>query len=172
MKGLYIIVVIAGIVAVSKLAMEYLKTLDIKNGLVIDDSNYSIKGTLFNSIKQDKRIKKENKKHFKDYEIDSAAWKKCFFLFIGAIVCAVIESLCEGKSILPILLISVSLPIHYFSKRLYYLLVFDICYLFSLCCISYVLISVIIIAPAVVLYNYVVWKDYKNYKKSLREKTE
>lgn len=167
MKRYYLLIIILTlIILLYKIIMDYLKKIDRKNGLKIDERNYSIIGTIFSPIIQNKRISRQTKMAFKDFEIDDVLWKKAFIFFEAASLCAIIISLFRNVTVFGMIIICISGMITYFMKKIYSVFIADLCYIVMLTTrLSNNYMNLILITPALILFNYIVLRDYRKYRK-------
>lgn len=163
------IILISVIITTSKVIMRFLRQQDIKNGLNIKDDNYSVKKTLLTSGNQEKRLKSINKMTFSDYKINQDLWKKGYIIAIisagAGLIVSIITKYGAGGIILTIILSSVI----YYSKQLKYLFLLDVLMIISLFFTRTLNYSYLVVAPAVILFNYIVIIDYNKYMKEQKQ---
>lgn len=172
MHFLWIIFIILIILAISKLIMETIKKRDRRNGLQLDDKYYSITGTLFSPINQDKRIEREQRLKFVDFNIDKSMWKKTYILYMGLASIALGIGIFFKCDIIGVILTSAFITFIFFSRRIIFLIPAGITIIYSL--LYYDVrynISNYVIVPAFIIFGYVIIKDYKKYRKKLSNKT-
>ena len=163
------IILIALIITTSKIIMNYLRQQDIKNGLVIKEEYYTIGKTLSSSGKQKKRMEEMKKKNFSDFEISTDMWKRTYILILILSGAGVITGVITKFGIGTVLLMTIFSSITYFQKNIRMLTVMDILTLISILFSQRINISLMIILPSMILFNYIIWTDYHRYRKEIRQ---
>jgi len=158
------------LLTISKFAMEIIKKRDRRNGLVLDDKYYSITGTLFSPLNQDKRLKKIQKLKFENYNIDDKQWKKGFIFFIILGIAGLLYAIIYNADVLSIVFAAVFVVLLFFVRKIIFLVLLDMFVIYGvLHDFTSLNISVCIIFPAVIMINYIVMKDYMAYRKKINQ---
>lgn len=165
---LIMIVVITAIITISKLIMNLLKIEDRKNGLNINEQNYTIKKSLFNSSDQEKRIEKLQKLYFVDFEINRNLWKRALIITLISSGAGLIIGFIIHYGIGGIILIAILSTIVYFSKQIKYLVLLDFFVIISIFLTKTINYPILAVTPAIIILNYVIFLDYNKYKRELK----
>ena len=164
MKTIGIFVLLASfILAVSKAVMNMIKKEDERNGLYINEKEYGVFSSLRLSRNQDKRIEKETEN--KDYPVDESMWKKCMIIILSFAALSLILGITFSADIAGpvILLVAAS---YVYSQKSYKILVITDIIAFILMFTNYPLYTfpIMIMFPPLLVFTYVVRKDYKKSK--------
>ena len=165
-RSVILIILITIIITISNLIMKILRYRDVEKGLVLEENNYSIKKTIFSSLDQDKRIEKQ-KKEEKEKISDSELWKKLYIISMTAAFLGMIAGIYFGNGCIQLTIIILFLIYIYKKRTLSSLILIDLYVLLTCLQNVYQLnIPVIVMAPFVILFNFLKYRDYKMNKNS------
>ncbi len=163
MKFTVVFIILTSIILViSKLIMKMIRKEDEKNGLYINEKEYTILSPLRLSRNQDKRIKKETAKK---YPINEELWKKsCLLVIISASLAATAGFVFKADVAGPVIIILAAIYV-YINRSYRVLLVTDILLILIMIFqgINYSF-PLLISYPAMIFFTYIVRKDYKKFK--------
>ena len=159
-----LIMMVAFILAITKIAMDQVKKEDKKKGLELDDKSYSIRGTLFSSRKQEKRLEKKEK--FSGSGYDKEKWNKLFLVFFAATLLATIVGYIFNLDFISTVIVML-FGICIFTKRSIALMVITDLYVLIQLLNDGIIMSIpmLMILPVVIITTVAIFSDYKEYKK-------
>ena len=159
-----LIMMVAFILAITKLAMDQVKKEDKKKGLELDDKSYSIRGTLFSSRKQEKRLEKKEK--FSGSGYDKEKWNKLFLVFFAVTLLATIVGCIFNLDFISTVIVML-FGICIFTKRSIVLMVITDLYVLIQLLNDGIIRSIpmLMILPVVIITTVAIFSDYKEYKK-------
>lgn len=158
-----LIMMVAFILAITKIAMDQVKKEDKKKGLELDDKSYSIRGTLFSSRKQEKRLEKKEKFSGSGYDKDK--WKKVFLIYFGAALLATLIGYIFHLDFLSTI-IAMLFGIFIYTKRSIVLMCITDFYMLIQLLDDGIIrgIPILITIPMLIMTTALLFGDYKDYK--------
>lgn len=163
------VLIIGVILFVSRLLMQKIKEDDRREGLKLDDKEYTIRKTIKRPAKQEKRIEKmttdskpvfsECMKNVEHYE----RMAKCVLILAAGVLFAVI---CHAN--ITTYIISTLLTIWLYKAAKIRILVFtDLFLILNYFCINNAMLTYIVIVPVMIYINYYYFAVYMNFRQSI-----
>ena len=166
------LVAIVVIILTSKIVMKLLRQQDLKNGLVLRESDYNIKNSLLSSHKQEKRIEKLKRQQFIEYDINEDMWKKSYVIILASSIISVVFGNISKIGIGGAILIVILATVVFFKRIIKVMLLMDLVAILPLLSLSIKNIPVVILIPAVGIFNYIVLYDYIAYRRTIHKLEE
>ena len=166
------LVAIVVIILTSKIVMKLLRQQDLKNGLVLRESDYNIKNSLLSSHKQEKRIEKLKRQQFIEYAINDDMWKKSYVIILASSIISVVFGNISKIGIGGAILIVILATVVFFKRIIKVMLLMDLVAILPLLSLSIKNIPVVILIPAVGIFNYIVLYDYIAYRRTIHKLEE